>query len=273
MSVIRKPAVAGLFYPNSSSKLKSEIELLLSISKPDIKPKDLFGIIVPHAGYVYSGRTAAYAYNLIKDKNIKTVIVISPSHREYFPGSCVYNGDAYSTPLGTIPINKEIANKISENSKTIMLGTLGHKDEHAIEIQLPFLQTLIKDFSLVPIVMGDQSKIFINELSERLSSVIDESTIIIASSDLSHYHNKTDANYLDSVVENSINNFNFNQLESDLENRECEACGGGPIVTLMQTAAKMNKHHAVVLDRRDSGDTSGDNNEVVGYLSAAIYGE
>ena len=271
MKGIRKPKVAGMFYPADPEKLRNEVDLLLSLAQPEASPNFIFGLISPHAGYVYSGRTASYGYKLLYNRDIQTVIIISPSHREYFPGSSVFSGEGYETPLGFIPVNKSIAEKIVEGSKSIFMGTEGHGEEHAIEVQLPFLQTVLKEFSFVPIVMGDQGKIFIDELADKLTRVVDEKTLIVASSDLSHYYTSEEADKLDSVVEQNVNEFNFDGLNSNLDERKCEACGGGAIVTLMKSASLLGYNRSLVLNRSDSSDTSGDREQVVGYMSAVIY--
>jgi len=273
MNKVRKPVVAGIFYPAEKQKLQDEINLLLSLSKSESKLPKVTGMISPHAGYIYSGRTASYAYNLLKDHNYKNVIILSPSHREYFPGISIYDGDAFETPLGTIPINNDFADRIINGSRAIFKSTKGHKEEHAIEVQLPFLQTVLKDFNIIPVVLGDQGKSFVDELAAKLSEVLDEDTLIVASSDLSHYHSKYEANQLDSIVEKRVADFDFDGLQNDLENKVCEACGGGPVVAMMKAAFRVNKRNSIILNRSDSGDTSGDNSEVVGYLSAAVYGD
>ena len=273
MNRVRRPAVAGIFYPAEPKKLQDEIDLLLSLSKSETKLSNLFGIVSPHAGYIYSGKTAAYGFSLLRNYDFKNVIVISPSHREYFPGISIYEGDAFETPLGIVPINSELVEKLVDGSKTIFKGTSGQKQEHAIEVQIPFLQTVLKNFSIVPIVMGDQGRSFVDELAFKISEIIDDDTIIVASSDLSHYHSKFEANHLDSIVEKRILDFDFDRLQYDLESRNCEACGGGPIVTMMKAAFLSKRRKSIVLNRSDSGDISGDNNEVVGYLSAAVYGD
>jgi AmmeMemoRadiSam system protein B len=272
MKTVREPAVAGMFYPGSVSKLKDQLKLLFEISQPEKKYENIFGLISPHAGYAYSGKTAAYAFNTISDKNYSTVIIISPSHREYFAGSSIYKGDAYKTPLGEVPVNKEMREKLTDESKTIFSGGEGHRAEHAIEVQIPFLQMLFDNFSIVPIVMGDQSKMFVDDLAERLTKVVDDKTLIISSSDLSHFYNKELANELDTVVETHVKNFDYNGLQENLSSGKCEACGGGPIIAMMKTADMKQKRNSDVLHRSDSGDITGDNTEVVGYLSAAIFG-
>jgi MEMO1 family protein len=271
MKDIREPAVAGMFYPSSELKLRSELTLLLDTCKPEESFNDVAGIVSPHAGYIYSGRTAAFAYNAVAQKNIETIIVLSPSHREYFPGVSIYQGDAYKTPLGIVAVNKKVRDQLIGNSKIIFSGMNGHRNEHAIEVQLPFMQMLFKNFSIVPIVLGDQNRICVNELAEKLADIINDETLIVASSDLSHFHSKPKANGLDSIVEKHINNFEYNELQHDLEAGKCEACGGGAIVAMMKASDLVKKRRTKILSRTDSGDVTGDNNEVVGYLSAAVF--
>ena len=273
MENVRSPQVAGYFYPADPNQLKSELRVLLDISKPVKQYDKIFGLVSPHAGYVYSGKTAAHAYNLLRGKKYKRVVVISPSHSEYFPGVSVYDGDAYATPLGVIEIDKEFADKLVENSKNIFRGIEGHRKEHALEVQLPFLQMVLDDFKIVPIVMGDQGKMFVDELAEKLAEAADNETLIVASSDMSHFHHKSEAYELDSIVEKRINNFDYESLMKDLAKHSTEACGGGPIVAMMKAAALKHKKHAEVVHRSDSSDVTGDENEVVGYLSAVVYGE
>ncbi|MCF6268774.1 MAG: AmmeMemoRadiSam system protein B [Melioribacteraceae bacterium] len=272
--IIRKPAVAGLFYPDDAGELKGLISLLLEENKPAKKYHNIFGIISPHAGYIYSGQSAAFAYNVLKEStNFETVIILSPSHKEYFEGSTIYNGDAYKTPLGEIPIEKTISKHIVDNCETVFFGNEGHKGEHAVEVQLPFLQVISEGFSIVPIVIGNQSIQQLHELSKILSEVIDEKTIIIASSDLSHFHHKAKAAELDNIVVDRINNFEYSELYNDLTNGNCEACGGDAIVTILETADIIGRKSAEVLSYTDSGDISNDNSSVVGYLSAVVYGK
>jgi MEMO1 family protein len=268
---IRHQQVAGYFYPAEKDKLQQDISLLLKVAKPEKSFNKIFGIVSPHAGYIYSGKTAAYAFNLLKNKSYKTVIVISPSHAEYFPGICIYDGDAYETPIGIVEINQIMADELIKNSKIIFRGIQGHRKEHALEVQIPFLQSVLKDFKIVPIVMGDQSKIFVDHLAEKISKVVNEETLVVASSDMSHFYYSDEADRLDSVVEKRINDFDFEQLLKDLDDHECEACGGGPIAAMMKAASLKNINKSFVINRSDSGDITGDKSEVVGYLSAVVY--
>lgn len=271
MNKIRKPAVAGSFYPAEKNKLIDQIKLLLDITKTNEVYENISGLVAPHAGYLYSGKTAAYAFNTIANKNYETVIIISPSHREYFPGISIYDGDAYETPLGITEINKSVKEKIISESKNIFEGIQGHRNEHAIEVEIPFLQAVLKDFTIIPVVMGDQSKIYVDELSQKLAEVIDDKTLIVASSDLSHFYSRKEAQKLDLNVKKRIDDFDFNGLQNDLELKNSEACGGGCIVSLMKSAELKNIKKSKVLSYSDSGDVTGDTSEVVGYLSAVIY--
>jgi AmmeMemoRadiSam system protein B len=273
MKNVRPAQVAGYFYSADPERLSKDISLMLDKNKPEQEFKKIFGIVSPHAGYVYSGGTASHVYNLIKGKNYKRAVVISPSHSEYFPGVSVFQGDAYETPLGILEIDKEFSEKLTQNNSLIFEGYEGHRKEHALEVQLPFLQSVLNDFKIVPIVMGDQTKEIVDTLAAKLAEMCDDETLIVASSDLSHFHSKKDADKLDSVIEKRINNFDFENLQKDLEFNNCEACGGGPIVVLLKAASLKNFNHSKVLHRSDSGDVSGDNDGVVGYLSAVVYSD
>jgi AmmeMemoRadiSam system protein B len=172
-----------------------------------------------------------------------------------------------------LEVDKEFTKKLAGDSKFIFLGPEGHRREHALEVQLPFLQAVLKDFKIVPVVMGDQDKVYVEILAKNLANVVDDDTLVVASSDLSHHHSKAEADRLDSVVAERIINFDFENLQKDLDNRNCEACGGGPVIAMMKAAALKQKNHSFVLHRSDSGDVTGDTREVVGYLSAVIYGD
>ena len=272
MEGIRKPAVAGLFYPEEKEILQEQLNSLLGENIADFQCEKIYGLVVPHAGYLYSGRTAAYAYNTLKQGSFKTVVILAPSHREYFPGVSVFSGDAYETPLGEIKVNKNIVENITGRNRNIFSGLIGHGEhEHSLEVQLPFLQMLLKDFDLVPIVIGDQSQKYIDEISDILAEIHNKDILIVASSDLSHFHKKAEAKLLDSFIVERINAMDYEGLMSDLAESKCEACGGGPIAALMRSAKLNNYNHSKVLHTSDSGDVSGDNTGVVGYLSSVIY--
>ncbi|GAB1350726.1 MEMO1 family protein [Ignavibacteriales bacterium] len=273
MAEIRKAAVAGMFYPASPEKLERQlIRLFSEVPEQPVKEEFIPGIVAPHAGYMYSGLTAAYAYKNISDKKNRKVIILSPSHREFFGGISIFDGDAYETPFGRINVEQNIAQKMVATSPRIMRSKAGHRDEHGIEVHLPFLQHLYgNDFEFVPVVMGDQSHANIVELSNALLEVMDDDTLVVASSDLSHFYPKSVAHKLDSVIAERIVEYDPVALENDLEMQLTHACGGGLVVALMKATKRAGVKHSLLLHRSDSGDVSGDNSSVVGYLSASFY--
>lgn len=272
MKNVRASIIAGTWYPGSEKRLRDEINLMLDITKPGKNYENILGVISPHAGYSYSGKTAAYAYNAIKDKDYETVVVIAPSHCEYFKGISVYNGDAYETPLGQLNINSEMRNKLVNSGNLIFAGDKGHSpDEHSLEIQLPFLQVVLGNFNLLPVVIGDQRRENVFELAEKLAAIKDDKTLIVVSTDLSHFHPKHEAEILDGIVRQEISQLDYEGLQRALERDTCEACGGGGVVALLKAAEILNYKKAEVLNIVDSGDVTGDNDRVVGYLSAVIY--
>jgi hypothetical protein len=271
MSEVREPAVAGMFYPDDVVTLKDNINSHLDSAELETKYTNVFGVVSPHAGYPYSGLSAAYAYNVLKNLDFGTAIILSPSHRDYFHGNSIFSGDAYRTPLGNLQVDTTLAEEMESLGEHMLISEKGHGSEHAVEVQLPFLQMVKDNVKIVPIVIGDQNRIYIDSLAEVLSKVMNEKRVIITSTDLSHFHNKSDADYLDSIIEKHIANFDYDSLQNDLERRACEACGGGGIVAMMKAADMCGYKKAEVLSRTDSGDVSGDNSSVVGYLSAVIY--
>jgi AmmeMemoRadiSam system protein B/AmmeMemoRadiSam system protein A len=234
--------------------------------------------VAPHAGYIYSGPVAAYSYALLKNKKITRVVIISPSHVTAFYGSSVYDGTAYSTPLGKVPVDMEFCKKLAAQDPSIKLSGEGHdteyqgRMEHALEVQLPFLQRVLKDFKLVPIVMGDQAYETCRALGQALAGLInDDQTIIVASSDLSHYHPYNEAKNLDSKVLRAVEEWDYFNLCRNLKMNKWEACGGGPIAALLIAAEQRGANVAKVLKYANSGDTAGDKTRVVGYSAIVLY--
>jgi len=272
---IRPPMVAGMFYPQKKQTLEREVAMLLENAQEKNISGRVLSLIVPHAGYLYSGGVAARAYRQIMDANLDVVVVISPSHREYFKEISIYDGYAYSTPLGNIPVDRVLALELTQTHPQIVLSDIGHRyDEHALEVQLPFLQKVLEDFSLLPIVMGDQNKDNIDALAEGLFEILqNKKALIVASTDLSHFYNYDRAALLDEVVVENVKDFDEEKLLSDLNADRCEMCGGGPAIVAMKASKLLGADKSDVLLYRNSGDVTGDKSEVVGYLSAVIYKE
>lgn len=273
MNGIRPPAVAGLFYPASADELRSAVSFHLSRVPRFSETRRCVGIVSPHAGYVYSGYTAAHGFRAVENGRYKTVIILSPSHQEYFRGVSVYSGDAYSTPFGEVSVNRRIADLLLTEDGYIFSGIEGHRREHAVEVQLPFLQHCLGAFDFVPVVMGDQNHHSISLLAVQLSRVLDDTMLVVASSDLSHFYPRETANRMDGRVETHLKTLDADSLEQDLRSGKAEACGGGPMAAMIRALKKTGKETMKVLCRCDSGDVSGDTGEVVGYLSAAMYRE
>ncbi|MEA3354543.1 MAG: AmmeMemoRadiSam system protein B [Campylobacterota bacterium] len=262
---IRKEAVSGQFYPDTKEEIVRYIEHFNNILKQNnikidntIKPKAL---IVPHAGYVYSGFTANLAYRYIP-KNVKNIIVIGPSHKFGFEGASVSMYDGYSTPLGSFDINKTICSSLMEKFEFLIFDHKVHC-EHSTETQFPFIKYYKPDVKVVEIVY---SSIDYKNISRVIQEILkDEDNFVVISTDLSHFFDQNRANQLDSVCLSSID-----ALDLDIEKKGCQACGMIGVKAIIDTA-KSKSMESMLLDYRTSADTTGDEKSVVGYVSAIIY--
>jgi len=253
--IIRKPVVAGYFYPKNSRQLRETINTFLNVANKAQIPGNLRALIVPHAGYSYSGIVAAVGYNLLKNKNITRAILIGPSHFIPFIGASISKHDFWETPIGKVKVEKV------ENDFFIDLPE-AHEREHSIEVQLPFLQTVLEKFTIIPIVVGNINP---KEVANSLLSLLNDSTIIIASSDLSHYHSYERAKLLDDIANTLIPKLDINGVE-----KKVEACGKEGILILMNIA-KEKGWKGQKLYYCNSGDVTGDKDKVVGYGCYAFY--
>lgn len=283
MDDVRKPAVASLFYPDDRINLLRLVNTYVSdvpAAIPEYFKKNgidnLFGIIVPHAGYVYSGAAAGYAYSLIRQKAIDTVILIGPSHFTYFEGFALSYYNSFETPMGEIPVDVELVKRIAEEGAGVFdyINT-AHMKEHSLEVQLPFLQTVLEDgFKIVPILMGEQNFKNMQEGAEVLYKILkdyDRHYLLVISSDLSHYHNDKDARKLDERFISMMQQMNTSKLIEEANLGSVEACGAGPICVFLELARMLNRNNIKTLVYKNSGDTSGDYSKVVGYLAAAVW--
>jgi MEMO1 family protein len=268
---VRRPAVAGMFYPGSQRELGDDVDVLLAEAAIPSGVERPIALVAPHAGYVYSGPTAAAAYALLRDQQFQTVVVVSPSHREYFPGVSVYPGSGYETPLGVIPLAAGIRERLLDASHIVKSSKAGHATEHAVEVHLPFLQKVLGVFHLLPLVMGEQSRATCFALGEALGTVLkNESALLVASTDLSHFHPAAEAERRDRVVLQDLKAFDPEVLMDDLEAEKAEACGGGPVVAVMVAARALGARQLRVLGHTHSGKITGDTHSVVGYCSAVM---
>ncbi len=277
---IREPVVSGTFYPAKKDALLKMISSMLNTVNLEktYEDKNIFGLISPHAGYVYSGTAAAYGYSLLKGRKYDTIIILGPSHYTLLNGASVWKNGQYSTPLGKIDIDTEATNFLLDKYEHIEFNQIAHIQEHSIEVQLPFLQYVLKsDFKFVPIIIGNQQLDYIKKLTEALINLlntnINKKYLFIASTDLSHYHSSDVALRMDGNVASAIESFDIEKLNTIIEERTGEACGIGPILTLMLLSEKLNIKNVDILKLTNSGETSGDYSRVVGYMSAVLYKE
>lgn len=260
-SIIRQAAVAGSFYPAEPNKLQNMVHNFLANAKEDSPiPK---AIIAPHAGYIYSGPIAANAYACLAKacSTINRVVLVGASHHVYFKTIAASGADYFVTPLGQIKVDQEAIAKVSAFAD-VQIFNEAHFAEHSLEVQLPFLQILLKNFSIVPLLVGATA-------SQQIAKAIEvlwggPETLIIISSDLSHYYDYKTAQKLDKQTAQAIIDLNPQDLQ------EQQACGLLPIKGLLEVAIK--KHlTARIIDLRNSGDTSGPKNQVVGYGAFHFY--
>ncbi len=255
MSVIRPAAVADMFYTGDPAQLRAEVQSMLaeaSIVAP--APK---AIIVPHAGYVYSGAIAASAFaQLIPAKGkIKRVVLLGPCHRVALSGLATSSADYFETPLGSIPIDHELSGKLVQLPQVQEFDQT-HSEEHSLEVQLPFLQQTLGEFTLLPLVVGEASGTEVHEVLEAVWG--GDETLIVISSDLSHYHDYITAQTMDATTCKAIENLDADHIHYE------QACGRNPVLGLLLSARKHNLK-VTTLDLRNSGDTAGSKDKVVGY--------
>jgi AmmeMemoRadiSam system protein B len=272
--MIREPAASGMFYPANPKALARDVELYLEQASPPEIKGEIKGLIAPHAGYIYSGSVAAWGYKVLMHRSYDTVIVIAPSHRSHFEAVAIQEEGGYSMPLGIVKIDEEFAAALLKRSGAVQSNSHAHQGEHSLEVQLPFLQVLLKDFRLVPLIMGAQDIALCEALASALFQVMQESEkrfLVVGSTDLSHYYPYSHALELDGEVARNLNDFDVQGLARDLGSDKCEACGAGPMITTMMVSQKLGANASKVLKYANSGDVSGDKASVVGYLSAVFY--
>ncbi len=273
---VREPVVQGMFYPANKDDLSKMIAAFLHDAKPSVRDdKGLLGLIAPHAGYVYSGQCAAYAYKLLKLKKFDTIIVLGPSHSTMLNGASVWQNGFYRTSLGDVEIDSEAASFLLDNGRDIEFYPMAHMQEHSIEVQIPFLQYVLKNkFKITPVVLGNQTYEYTKKLADTIYDLIQKKPdkyLIIASTDLSHYHTYDTAKRMDKNVIDLIKKRSLEPLTESIKTGRGEACGIGPVFTLLLLAEKCKTELIDILNVTNSGDVSGDKSRVVGYMSAEIY--
>lgn len=262
---IRPPAVASMFYPGDSDALKNEVNQYINDGKgmPELRAK---AIIAPHAGYVYSGGVAGSAYQTIQSlaSEIRRVVLLGPAHRVALQGIAAPSNDFFATPLGNVAIDQAAIAQLVNKFNFVQIIDEAHRQEHALEVQLPFLQELLDNFTVVPLVVGQTPP-------EDVAAVLNDlwggdETLIVISSDLSHYQPYENAQQMDLATAACIEEFDYQNLPHE------GACGYFPVCGLLKVARERNlaMHR---LDMCNSGDTAGDKKSVVGYGAWALVGE
>jgi len=269
---VRRPAVAGSFYPGDPKTLTRQVREYLSRAAKEEVEGEIIGLVSPHAGYMYSGAVAAHAFKTVAGMKFDAVVIVAPSHRFPFQGASVYDRGGYETPLGVLPPEREIIQKLKSESKVIQPLPQAHSQEHSLEVQLPFLQEVLGEFNLVPLVIGSQDYRSCEAVGKAIAGAVKgKKVLLVASTDLSHYHPYDRAVQLDKVILEDIGEFDARKLSRDLEAGKGEACGGGPVIAVMVAAGELGANRARVLKYQNSGDVTGDRSGVVGYGAAVFF--
>jgi len=280
--ILRRPAVAGTFYPSDAGQLRSQLDTYLKRASAPKPAGELVALIVPHAGYVYSAPVAAYAYRQLQGKHYDTVVVIGPSHRVPFPGLALSEADSWSTPLGPVPVDRVACQALLKADPSAQLNEGAHAAEHSIEVQLPFLEVLLQDFKLLPVLMMDFSQQNCSAAAKALAGYArGRSVLLIASSDMSHYPSYDDAVRVDHEMLKAIKSMDAERVAAvsrelmgkGTPNLSTCLCGEGPVKTVLMAARLLGADKVSVLRYANSGDIRGSpRDRVVGYGALAIYG-
>jgi hypothetical protein len=273
--MIRLPAVAGAFYPANKKELADQINHYFSCTQK-VSEKLLKILIVPHAGYDYSGQVATWGYKQL-DKHYKRVILLGVSHRAYFNKAAIYHRGSWQTPLGFVKIDEVFADTLIKQSNFIEANLSVHSAEHSLEVQLPFLQLVLADFKIVPILLSASSQEVLAELAQTISHHFDNQTLLVISSDLSHYPayitaQKVDKETIKSILSGSLTKFNT-KIKENLTQPAVEtcACGAEAIKVGMMIANKLGITDIKLLNYANSGEVMEDKSRVVGYASIGFY--
>lgn len=276
----RKSAVAGLFYPSSSDRLKEKIEecFLHELGPKKLPPKEetvkVIGTVSPHAGYEYSGPVAAHGfYELSSLDQVEVFVILGPNHYGFGSGVAAPLSDEWETPLGTVPIDVYLARRLMVTSKFVDMDDAAHWREHSIEVQIPFLQHSIRGtFKVLPISMALQDVGTAIEVGDALYKILkDVNAVLIASSDFTHYEPHEEAKKKDMRAIEAILSMDVSELYRVIERYDISMCGYGPVAVVMTAAKQLGAREAKLLKYATSGDVTGDYSSVVGYGSIAFY--
>ena len=274
MASIRRTSVAGTWYPDDPARLASQVDVYLERARIEEPAGPLRAIVAPHAGLMYSGPVAAYAYNAARRHRHSAIVLVGPSHFIPFHGVAIWPDGEWETPLGPVPVHRALAAALASASSEIMELPAAHGREHSLEMQMPFIVRLLKDVPIVPMVMGEQTRTNAFALGAAIAQAVEAyapDALLVASSDLSHYEDAPTAAALDRQVIDHVERLDADGLMRSLDAEPRHACGGGPMVAVLDAARRLGARHARLLQYADSGDVSGDKSSVVGYMAAAIW--
>ncbi|MDP8212912.1 MAG: AmmeMemoRadiSam system protein B [Candidatus Zapsychrus exili] len=270
---MKKPNVSGQFYSSNKDELKNQINQFLS--KADIDPKEEYvpAIIVPHAGYVYSGQVAAYGFKAASKNTYKTIVIIAASHYFPFDGVSIYSEGAFSTPLGDVEVDDVFAKELILLDNKFSFESQVFEQEHSLEVEIPFAQSTFKDFKIVPIIMGQPTFDVVNKFAQALNKVIGdrEDVLVIASTDMSHFHNDSVARDMDNKTLDVLREFDIEEFWKGCKLKTLEMCGFVPVTAALLYAKQKGFKDIEILKYANSGDITQDKSRVVGYTSAIIY--
>ena len=271
MARVRRTSVAGRWYPDDPVQLAADLDAMLASADVDPMPS-LRAIVAPHAGLMYSGPVAAYGYKAARTHRVSAVVLVGPSHFVSFAGVSIWADGEWDTPFGPVAVDRDLAEALRSSSDEITELPAAHGREHSIEMQMPFVAHLMPGVPIVPMVMGHQTRATAFALGASLARAARAraDVLFVASSDLSHYEDAATAARLDAVILERVEALDAEGLMQALEAEPRHACGGGPMVAVIDAARLLGASAARVLRYADSGDVSGDKSSVVGYMAAAI---
>ena len=272
---IRPSPIAGRWYPGNSKRLASSVDGYINAAQVPEIDGEVVGIIVPHAGHTYSGPVAGHAFKAVRDVQADLVVVVSPMHQPYPQPLLTSGHQAYQTPLGTIPVDQEAVTALSEALERELgygLTPVRNDQEHALEIELPFLQRVFtSEFQLLPVMVRDQAPQVVETLGKKLAGgLVGRSALLVASSDLSHFYDQLQAEQLDGEMLSRVEEFDpLGVLQAEQEGKGF-ACGRNAIAAVLWAARELGANSVKVLNHATSGDVTGDYSGVVGYAAAII---
>lgn len=273
---VRASILAGSWYPANPVELRQMVQGFLAQAEALKGPGRPVALVAPHAGLIYSGQVAAHAYKQLVGQRIDLIVLVGPSHRAYLSGCAVYPAGAWRTPLGEVEIDEEVARALTSQSPLIKPDAQTHAVEHSLEIQLPFIQEVAPQARIVPVMMGEQDIETARGLAQALVAALKGYRgrfVLVASTDLSHFHGYEAAQKLDRLVCERLQRFDAEGLGKDLAAGKSEACGGGPTLAVMLAAKELGASGAKLLKYANSGDVTGERSKVVGYAAAVFYGQ